>query len=68
MMEETHTSKKTGQIQDLVIEERIERIKLRKVDRETQLSQDGSTSSTGIPREEINLLCIEVYLNNFLVF
>ncbi|CAL9248531.1 unnamed protein product, partial [Arabidopsis halleri] len=59
VMEETHTSKKTGQIQDLVIEERIERIKLRKVDRETQLSQDGSTSSTGIPREEINLLCIE---------
>ncbi|CAL9217991.1 unnamed protein product, partial [Arabidopsis halleri] len=59
VMEETHTSKKTGQIQDLVIEERIERIKLRKVDRQTQLSQDGSTSSTGISREEINRLCIE---------
>ncbi|CAL9238706.1 unnamed protein product, partial [Arabidopsis halleri] len=59
VMEETHTSKKTGQIQDLAIEERIERIKLRKVDQETQLSQDGSTSSTGIPREEINRLCIE---------
>ncbi|CAE6201306.1 unnamed protein product [Arabidopsis arenosa] len=59
VMEETHTSKKTGQIQDLINEERIERIKLRKVDRQTQLSQDGSTSSTDIPREEINRLCIE---------
>lgn len=60
LMEDTHTNKTTGVIQDPKAKEIIETLKKKKSERLTQLSQEGSNSSQDFTREEINRLVIQV--------
>ncbi|CAL9222345.1 unnamed protein product [Arabidopsis halleri] len=61
VIEDTHTNKKTGKIQDGYIAGLIETLKKRKTECLTQLSQndDGSSSSNVFVREKINRMVLE---------
>ncbi|CAH8253154.1 unnamed protein product, partial [Arabidopsis lyrata] len=61
VIEDTHTNKKTGKIQDGYIAGLVETLKKRKTECLTQLSQndDGSSSSNVLVREKINRMVLE---------
>ncbi|CAL9223419.1 unnamed protein product [Arabidopsis halleri] len=61
VIEDTHTNKKTGKIQDGYIAGLVETLKKRKTECLTQLSQndDGSSSSNVFVREKINRMVLE---------
>ncbi|VVB12405.1 unnamed protein product [Arabis nemorensis] len=59
-MEDTHTNKKTSQIQDGVAAEDIGLVNSQKQVRLTRLSEDGSTASNPLTFDEINQIVIDV--------
>jgi len=62
IIEDTHTNKKTGLIQDGYIAGLVETLKRRKTECLTQLPQndDGSSPSNVQAREKINRMVLEV--------
>ncbi|CAH8355369.1 unnamed protein product [Eruca vesicaria subsp. sativa] len=64
-MEDMHTNKQTGEVQDPVARELLDTLKKMKADKEAQLQQsqmcvvEGSTASNVMSREEINQMVLE---------
>ena len=68
VIEQRHTNKKTGVIQDQGMREVVEKSKKKKEDRErevglSQLNLEGSSSSNELPREEINEIVLGVSIS-----
>ncbi|CAN8319242.1 unnamed protein product, partial [Cochlearia groenlandica] len=59
LLEDAHTNRKTGLIQDPLASQVVEIIKKKKTERMTQLSQEESADSNELSREEINQIFFE---------